>query len=60
MNSFEVFFEKLKNPLRKKSLEGEPTNFDMYQREKDTLSPENQEKLQRQVDLQVPQDRIDA
>lgn len=62
MEQFSVFFERRgRNPLRKKEIEDtiDGTNWDQYQKEKDILPPEEQAKLDKQVELQVPQDRID-
>lgn len=61
MLPFKVFYEKRQaNPLRKKEWEGIETNLDAYEREKGELSPERQQQLAKQIELGVPQERIDA
>lgn len=62
MEKFNIYFEKRgRNPLRRKEIEAtvDGTNFDQYKIEKDILPPDEQEKLDKQIELQVPQDRID-
>jgi hypothetical protein len=62
MEKFNVYFEKrARNPLRRKELQdsGQESHLDIYNREKDVLPPDEQEKLEKQIELQVPQDKID-
>lgn len=63
MEKFQVFFEKrVRNPLRKQEIADAnvTTNLDQYNIEKDALPPEEQAKLDKQIELQVPPDRIEA
>ena len=59
--SFKVFLERrMRNPLRKKELEGQPTNKEWIDQEKENLPDEEKEKLRRMKKFKVEPERIEA
>lgn len=61
MESFDIFFERrVRNPLRKKALEGTPTNKDWIEQTKEDLPAEELEKIRKMEEFNVEPERIEA
>jgi len=61
MDSFQTFFERReRNPLRKKELEGTQSYLDYVNQNKDILSPEKEEQIQKMEELGVEPERIET
>jgi len=60
MIEFQTLVEKLKNPLRKKELEGSSTNHDYVEKIKPLLGKQKRRKIRKQEEFGVEPERIQA